>query len=588
MIRDIITTAIQKALAGVGVNGATVNLEFPAESTHGDFATNVAMIYAKQLGKNPKVFAEELVELLLPLTKGKDGKGYEASLDANPSLDKGEVAEGPRGFVERIEIAGPGFINFFVSDEYFIKNLSEISENKNYGNSGMYAGKKILVEHSSPNLFKPFHIGHVMNNTIGESITRLAKSSGADVTVISYPSDVSLGIAKAVYIILLDGVEKLNSMQSEAEKLAYLGECYVRGTKAFEESADVQSRVKEITKHLYEHTPTPELDAYNIGKEINLEYFKTITSRLGSHFDDFIYESEAGLVGKQIVLDNTGPVFTKSEGAVVYEGEKEGLHTRVFINSEGYPTYEAKDIGLMSLKFGRYNPDVSVFITDHEQTAYFNVVKNAAGKINKEWSDKTVHRTHGRMTFKGQKMSSRLGGVPVAAVLLDTIVEEVKEKNNTLDAKTADSIAIGALKFSILRARAGSNIDFDPQTSLSFEGDSGPYLQYTTVRAKSILEKAKQQNIVGALDVGAKANQLERHLSRFPFIVEKSITEWAPHHIALYSAELAHLFNAWYANTKILGDDVKQTQHNVFVTSAVVCVMEKAINMLGISVPEKM
>ncbi len=573
MIRDIITSAVQGALVGVGISDAVVHLEFPADSAHGDFATNVAMVYAKQLGKNPKVFAGELVEVLLALVKG-------------------EVAEGRRGYdvglIKKIEVAGPGFINFYVTDEYFVKNLSEISENKNYGNSSMYTGKKILVEHSSPNLFKPFHIGHVMNNTIGESISRIAKVSGADVTVISYPSDVSLGIAKAVYIILLDGVEKLNSMQTEAEKLAYLGECYVRGTKAFEESTDVQVRVKEITKHLYEHTPTPELDAYNIGKEINLEYFKTIATRLGSHFDAYIYESEAGVVGKKIVMDNIGPVFTQSEGAVVFEGEKEGLHTRVFINSEGYPTYESKDIGLLSLKFERYTPDVSIFITDHEQTAYFNVVKNAAGKINKEWEQKTVHRTHGRMTFKGQKMSSRLGGVPVASVLVDTIVEEVKEKNNTLDAKTADAIAIGALKFSILRARAGSNIDFDPETSLSFEGDSGPYLQYTTVRAKSILEKAKQQNIVGVLNEQANANELEKHLSRFPFIVEKSISEWAPHYITGYSVELAHLFNAWYANTKILGDDAQQTQHNVFVTGTVVKVLEKSINLLGISIPEEM
>lgn len=566
MIRDIITNAVQSALEGVGISDAVVHLEFPADSAYGDFATNVAMVYAKQLGKNPKVFAEELVEVLRSLVKGEAGRGY----------------------IERVEIAGPGFINFYVADEYFIKNLKEISENKDYGNSNVYTGKKILVEHSSPNLFKPFHIGHVMNNAIGESISRIAKTSGADVTVISYPSDVSLGIAKAVYIILLDGVEKLNSLQTDAEKLAYLGECYARGTKAFEESTDVQVRVKEITKNLYEHTPTPELDAYNIGKEINLEYFKSIAYRLGSHFDAYIYESEAGVVGKKIVMDNIGPVFTQSEGAVVYEGEKEGLHTRVFINSEGYPTYEAKDIGLLSLKFERYNPDVSIFITDHEQTAYFNVVKNAVGKINKEWEQKTVHRTHGRMTFKGQKMSSRLGGVPIAAVLVDTIVEEVKEKNSALDAKTADYIAIGALKFSILRARAGSNIDFDPETSLSFEGDSGPYLQYTTVRAKSILEKAKQQNIFGVLDEQATANELEKHLSRFPFIIEKSITEWAPHYITGYSVELAHLFNAWYANTKILGDNTQQTAHNVFITSAVVNVMQKSINLLGISVPEKM
>ncbi len=348
---------------------------------------------------------------------------------------------------------------------------------------------------------------------------------------------------------------------------------------------------------MYEKTASPELDVYEIGKEINLAYFKNVATRLGSHFDAYIYESEAGMAGKEIVEKNIGSVFAKGEQrpedpvgqvAIVYEGESEGLHTRVFINSEGYPTYEAKDLGLLSLKFERYYPDINIFITDHEQTNYFNVVKNAASKINKEWADKTVHRTHGRMTFKGQKMSSRLGGVPIAATLLDAIVDEVKEKNKDLPDATADAIAIGALKFSILRARAGSNIDFDPETSLSFEGDSGPYLQYTTVRAKSILEKAKQQNFGPMLDGGREVNNLEKYLARFPSTLEKSITDWAPHYVTGYVTELAHLFNTWYANTKIITEDENETQHNLFITQCVVYVLEKGINLLGISVPDKM
>ncbi len=557
-----IENLIKQALLSLGIETENVLVEYPGDMAHGDFATNVAMLYAKGRAQNPKDFALELVSIM------NDKKS---------------------NLIEDISVAGPGFINFKISKEYFFKELEKINtEKENYGKSDIYNGKKILVEHSSPNLFKPFHIGHVMNNTIGESITRIASASGADVSVISYPSDISLGIGKAVYVMLLDGLEKIQSLDTDTEKLAYLGECYVRGTKMFEESDEVKSRVKEITKNLYEKISSPELDAYEIGKEINLKYFINIVARLGSHFDNFIFESEAGKVGQKIVEENIPEIFTKSDGAVVYEGEKEGLHTRVFINSEGYPTYESKDIGLMSLKFEKYNPNISIFITDHEQTNYFEVVKNAAGKINKEWEEKTVHRTHGRMTFKGQKMSSRLGGVPLAATLIDAVVEEVKEKNPDIDNKSADMIAIGSLKYTILRAKAGSNINFDPETSLSFEGDSGPYLQYTLVRAKSVLNKAKEQGFEPKYNPEKEIGILEKYLTRFPSIVEKSINEWAPHHISGYDIEAAHLFNSWYGNTKIISEDKEETEHNLFVTSCFVAVLEKGIELLGITVPEKM
>src|SRR3989344_3291643 len=360
-IKEKIKSLIKQALQELGFadfdNMPEFTIEHPGSMAHGDYASNVAMVLAKATKTNPKDLAEKIVEALkrvLPLAKGEAGGGL----------------------IEKIEVAGAGFNNFEFSN--------------------LYKNEKILVEHSSPNLFKSFHIGHVMNNTIGESITRLARASGAEVAVISYPSDLSLGIAKAVYILLEDGIEKLNTFKTDNEKLNYLGDCYVRGTKAYDDEV-VQVRVRQIVKILYESTPGPEMEAYKIGNEINLNYFKNIVMRLGTHFDNYIFESEAGVEGKEIVLQNTPNIFTKSDGAIIYEGEKEGLHTRVFINSDGFPTYEAKDIGLLSLKFKRYNPNLSIFITDHEQTNYFEVVVNAGGKINPIWQNKTVHRTHGRM-----------------------------------------------------------------------------------------------------------------------------------------------------------------------------------------------
>ena len=484
-----------------------------------------------------------------------------------------------------------GFINFYLSPQYFYNRTKEILKlGADYGKVSTHKGTKILVEHSSPNLFKPFHIGHVMNNAIGESINRFARFSGAEVTAISYPSDVSLGIGKAVWALLDAGLDKLEALSSEAEKLSYLGSCYVRGTKALEDDPSLEPRIREITKIIYESTPSPEYDAYKIGKDINLSYFKSITKRLGSTFDNFIFESEAGREGEVLVRAHIGDIFENSEGAVVYKGEQDGLHTRVFINKEGYPTYEAKDVGLLSLKFSRYSPDTSVFVTDHEQSEYFKVVVSAAGKINKEWKDKTIHRTHGRMSFKGQKMSSRLGGVPLAVDIIDTLLAEVAERTKdrevSVEGENRDAVAIGALKFTILKSVAGKNINFDPETSLSFEGDSGPYLQYSAVRANSVFKKID----FDPAQVGepSAVTDVEKYIDRFEEVVAKCVSLWEPHHMVDYLLDLAQAFNGWYGRVKIIDEGNKDMVYNLAVVKNFHTTIKNGLYLLGIDTPERM
>lgn len=568
---NTLESALKGAIAKLGFSADTISVSVPKEAGRGDCMTSVALALAKATPATP---APEIAQSIVT-----------------------EMEKNKPAFVDRIEVAGPGFINFYFTKEYFRDTVSEIlSRNEKWGTNDLHKGEKILVEHSSPNLFKPFHIGHVMNNAIGESITRLARFSGATVTSIAYPSDVSLGVGKAVYVLVHDGgIEKLDSYADPLEALSYMGDCYVRGTKLFEEDEAAAKEIRMITSELYEKkSDSLAYQVYEKAKNINLEYFKTITSSLGSTFDDFIYESEAGTEGAKIVRDNTPAIFKESEGAFIYEGEQDGLHTRVFINKDGYPTYEAKDIGLLSLKFKKYAPDLSIFITDHEQQDYFKVVIAAAGKINKEWQEKTVHRTHGRMAFKGQKMSSRLGGVPLAQTVVDTLLEEVSERAKRLEkgeeASTIHAIAIASLKFVILRAMAGKNINFDPETSLSFEGDSGPYLQYTAVRASSISEKAEKENIVLSTELPESWNtsELERMLIQFPGIVERSEREWAPHHIVNYLLSLGQTFNSWYAVTKIVDKDDTSSTYKLALTEAFRITMKNGLYLLGIETPERM
>lgn len=566
-IAERLKKAIADALKNLGADGVNFTLEHPADLVHGDYATNAAMAAAKLLGKNPREVAE--------LVKAE--------------MEKGSLAE-----IQSIEIAGPGFINFKLSKNFFTSTIPEIiASGESFGAVTIHAGKKILVEHSSPNLFKPFHIGHMMNNAIGESLVRLMQASGADVQTMSFPSDISLGVAKAIYVLL----EKQNDGHVFDPTIELLGNAYVEGTKRYEEDESTHARVKEIADNLYAATDSPEWHLFQVCKKFNISYFESVVEKLGSHFDSYIYESEAGLVGKEIVIKNTPAVFTESEGAIVYipDESKKHLNTAVFINSQGNPTYEAKDIGLLDLKFERVNPDLSIFITDNEQIPHFDIVLDAAEKINQSWSEKSIHVPHGRMSFKGQKMSSRLGGVPLAADMIDEVALEAKTKLLHRDSDyghvgaVAEKIAIAAIKFAILRAKPGQNINFDPETSLSFEGDSGPYLQYTHARIQSLLEKGSEVGIHPGYSPAHDISGLEKIVYRLPEVVELAIEEYAPQYVVTYLLEIAREFNSYYGANKIVDEsDREMSAHRLAIARAVQIVLKNGLHLLGITAPDRM
>jgi len=455
------------------------------------------------------------------------------------------------------------------------------------------AEQTIVIEHSSPNLFKPFHVGHTMNNVIGQAIVGLYKKTTANVVTISYPSDVSLGIGKAVWSLLRKGVSELQAQPDLTAELKFLGDCYKDGYQAYENDSDgnIEKQVRDITTEIYEQTPGPTLEAYKLGKTITLDYFKNITKTLGSEFDGFIYESEAGKVGREIVVNNTPNIFTNSDGAIVYQGEQDGLHTRVFINSAGYPTYEAKDLGLIKLKFATYKPDQSIVVTDAEQTEYFKVMLAAAGKINPDWQIHTKHISHGRMTFKGDRMSSRLGGIPTAEEVLEVLRERIMETSNKkLSDSDIEAIAIAALKFSILRSSPGSNVNFDPDTSLSFEGDSGPYLQYSVVRIASILSKATELNSNTLIkSINPEDYDLIRTLIRYELILEQSLENLAPQTLLQYLVQLAQEFNSYYSKNQIINDEnIELTKHRIDVITRVQKVLIDGLQTLGVPIPSEM
>ncbi|MDP2651278.1 MAG: arginine--tRNA ligase, partial [bacterium] len=498
-MKTAIENLIKLGLQELGVGEVKFVVEHPTNLSFGDYSTNAGIIS----GRN-----EELKEY----------------------LEKNQ----PAG-VEKIELAGPGFINFYLSKDFFKNSIGEIiSEGGNFGKNKNLKGEKVIVEHTDPNPFKEFHIGHLMPNVIGSTLARVFEWSGAEVKQVCYQGDVGLHIAKAVW-----GMQKGSSLL----------EAYAIGHRAFEEDGTAKQVIQELNKKIYERSDEEINKVYDQGKKDSLEYFDEIYKKLGAKFDYFFFESETGENGKGIVEDNIGKVFEESDGAVVFRAEKLNpqLHTRVFLNSEGLPTYEAKELGLAPLKFEKYPYDISVVVTGSEINDYFRVVLEAMKQIFPDLAAKTKHLSHGMLRLPTGKMSSRTGDVITA----EELIEEVKEK-----VKGDEQVAIGAIKYMILRQAIGNDIIFDIEKSVSTEGDSGVYLQYTHARSCSILGKAKIQggtlyDIQGPT-LERETHEIEKLLYRFPEIVELSLDEYAPHRITTYLTELAGSFNNFYAHEQVI------------------------------------
>ncbi len=557
MILDSLENAICRALKTIGVENNDVHFEHPADLSHGDFSTNIALASSKLAKQKPREIAEKLVaELQKDLPKG----------------------------VERIEIAGPGFINFHLSKEFFADTIKNVDVD--FGKNAAFKGKKVMVEFTDPNPFKEFHIGHLMSNAVGESIARLFEYQGANVIRACWQGDVGLHVAKAIYALLQMGDDSLT--------VAKLGSAYVMGEKEYETH---KQEIDDINKKIYRGGDSQIDKIYSTGRALSLERFEIFYKLLGTKFDHYFFEGKEGREGQPIVEKNIGGVFEKSEGAVVYRGEKHGLHTRVFLTKEGLPTYEAKELGLNKAKFEK-EPDIdtSIIVTANEQSDYFKVVLAAMGEVLPEIAKRTKHLAHGMLRFASGKMSSRKGNVITGETLIAqvTIMVHEKIKDREMDAEEKNSlaeiVAIGAIKYSILRQAIGGDIIFDFEKSISFEGDSGPYLQYSYVRAKSLLHKAEQENVQAkaALPENWETTVLEKLLYRFGEVVERAGTELQPHYIATYLIELAGAFNSWYAKEQIVNGADAASPYKVALTAAFATTMKNGLFLLGIKVPEKM
>lgn len=578
MIQDTLNKAVRSALSKLDSSSKldlekmNFAVEHPDDLLHGDYSTNAALVFSKNLKIKPRELAEKLVV----------------------ELEKDKPDE-----VEKIDIAGPGFINFHLKREFFAGEVAKIlKEKERFGSNDFFTKKKlekVMIEYTDPNPFKEFHIGHLMSNAIGESIARIVEFSGAEVKRVCYQGDVGLHVAKAIWGFLKSNRKDVGLLTIPELTAPKLGTYYALGAVAYEENQDIKKEIIDMNKKIYSKEDPDINKIYKVGREISLDYFDGIYKQLGTKFDFFFYESEAGPIGKKLVEENLKKgIFEKSEGAIVFKGDEEkGLHTRVFINSEGLPTYEAKELGLVELKRKKYSYDLSLVVTGNEIKDYFKVLLDAVKKVFPSKDSKgtnILHIPHGMLRLPSGKMSSRTGDVVTALSLISKVQHNLREKFSNKDSSVDDEkIAIGAIKYSILRQSSGDDIIFDLDKSISFEGDSGPYLQYSAVRAKSILRKVKEAKAKeNTKKYPAEAFVLEKILYRFPEIIERSAREYEPHYITTYLTELAGLFNNFYANNQIISADDRYSSYKIALTHAFEIVMRNGLDLLGIKVPERM
>ncbi len=530
------------------------------ESQFGDYATNVAMQLAKPLGKNPREIAEQI---------------------ANELCESSDFLE--------VTVAGPGFINLKLSNDGLLALTKKEPEL-------VYSGNNLVFEYSCPNAFKELHTGHLYQTIYGDIVARLMLIGGAKLQRTSFGGDVGLHVAKCLWGMRerLGGEypEKLNDISANAfERSKWISESYVLGAKAYEENDTKKHEIDELNKTIYgfhdeKDYTSPLAKIYWETRMWSFEYFDAFYTLIDVVPMRYYPESQTAPVGLEVVREQLKKgVLKESKGAVVYEGdEAKHLHTRVFITSQGLPTYETKDIGVIWLEKEEYGFDHRYLLTGNDQKEYMRVVYAAAEEFSPELVGAMTHLTNGTVRFgDGKKMSSRLGNVSRAIEVLDVVKEKVAELVD--DPAHIDTVALGAVKYAFARYRLGGDINFDIDETVSLQGNSGPYLQYAHARAKSILSKLANAP-TAVTKLYDEDRSLVRKLGEYHEVVSHAVRELAPHHICNYLFELAQEFNRYYEKNQVVGSD--KEAHRAGLVALYADTLKAGLFILGISAPDKM
>lgn len=514
-----------------------IEILYPPEQ-FGDYSCNAAMKLAPKLKKNPFEIAEQIRDGLLN-AKNSD--------------------------FEKIEVARPGHLNFFLSKEVLFDNLKKIEKEKeDYGKSPIGKGKRVMVEFGQPNTHKAFHVGHLRSGISGLAVANLFEAIGYEVIRVNYYGDVGMHVAKTTWAIKKEGIPGDFESWNNSEKMKYIDQMYVKGSKDFKGDEESQKEIRKINKAIYAKDDSAGVySLYEKIRQWSLDHLNDMFLQLGIEYDKQYPESEVYPQAIEIVEKNIGKIFKKSQGAIVYDGSADGLTTWVFLTKEGVPTYSAKDLALADRKFSDFNPDLSIVTTSVEQMDYFKVVIHCLELIKPALEGKYKHIPFGWLLRNSKKTSSRMGDsvkgsdvIAEAKNLAEKEISSSKEYDQKTKADIVDKVALSGLKFLILSHEFQNNINYDPEQFIKLKGFSGPFILYSYVRTQSILRKVSEPDGkygFEKISFEPAERNLLKELLIFPEIIEQAGLQTAPHLVCNYLYTLAQKLNIFYENCPIQG-----------------------------------
>ncbi len=553
-MKEIIKTEIDKAVKELYRKEVVFSIEYP-ESKFGDYSSNIAFVLSKVLGVTSTEVAKKIVDFF--------GQ-------SNSKIFK------------KVEVAGPGFLNFFVKDEIFSKNLDSILKlGKKYGQSKINKGKKIIVEYSSPNIAKPFTVGHLRSTIIGDALANILNATGAKVIRDNHIGDWGTQFGKMIVAIKKWG--NVNEIKKSKEPVKDLVALYVK----FHEEAEKDKTLDDEARNWFTKLEKKDKEATKLWKlcvELSSKEFQKIYKRLGVSFDTAVGESFFEDKMKVIVDEALEKGIAKvSEGATLVFFENDKYSPLMLLKSDGSSLYALRDLATDKWRKKKYGKDV-VIINEvgAEQSLHFKQLFETEKLLGISNSNDRFHIAHGLYSFKEGKMSTRKGNV----IWLEEVLEEAKKRAEVFNKDVAEEVGIGAIKFNDLKRDSTKEIVFDWDEILNLGGDSGPYLQYSSARAFSILKKSSKspKNIVPK---DWQVTDVEKQLIRFPEILERSAIELKPHQLSLYLLDLAGAFNNFYTHNKIIGSGEGEA-YKLSITEAFRIVLSNGLNLLGIKPLKKM
>ena len=565
-----------------------------------------------QIQKTRKEFEGDYTVVVFPLLKASR-KSPEAT-----ATELGEKIATTTPEIKSFNVI-KGFLNLAIDASFWAARFAEIVAAEDYGMAPA-SGRTIMIEYSSPNTNKPLHLGHIRNNLLGYSVATILKANGHNVIKVNLVNDRGIHICKSMLAWqLYGGGETPASSGMKGDHL--VGKYYVEFDKHYkaevkelvaggmsEDEAKKKAPVMLAAQEMLRKWEAKDPEVYALWETMNgwvYEGFDVTYKAMGVDFDKVYYESQTYLLGKSLVEDGLkkGVFFRKEDNSVWIDLEADGLDQKLLLRGDGTSVYMTQDLGTALSRFEENKLDDMIYVVGNEQNYHFQVLKLVLKKLGYEWSDNIFHLSYGMVELPEGKMKSREGTVVDADDLIADMIGTAREMSDELgkldgaseeEARAiSEMVGLGALKYFILKVDPKKTMLFDPRESIDFNGNTGPFIQYTHARIRSILRKAEEAGISteGYTEAALLPAEVEliKALSEYPAVVRTAGEQFAPSVIAAYAYDLAKQFNGYYHDHSILKEECSVTRAlRLRLASEVARVIRSAMSLLGISVPERM